>query len=213
MASGGLSPAEFTQFLKSSLGLAASRSVNGAIHFVCMDWRHFEELNAAGRDVYSELINLCVWNKTNAGMGSLYRSKHELIFVFKAGKKPHINNVKLGKWGRHRTNVWDYVSQNALNGTKKSKLALHPTVKPVAMVADAILDCSHRGGLILDPFGGAGTTLIAAERTGRRARVIELDPKYVDISIERWQRLTGGTAVHAGNGDPFTRSKATGSRH
>ena len=170
MASGELSSAEFQTFLKTSLGHAASRSINGAIHFVCMDWRHLRELIAAGDEVYSELKNLCVWNKSNAGMGSLYRSKHELIFVFKVGKKPHINNVALGKWGRHRTNVWDYVSQNALNGTKKSKLALHPTVKPVAMIADAIRDCSNRGGLILDPFGGAGTTLIAAERTGRRAR-------------------------------------------
>ena len=149
---------------------------------------------AAGKEIYSELKNLCVWNKSNAGMGSLYRSKHELVFVFKVGKGAHVNNVALGRYGRHRTNVWDYVSQNALNGTSKSKLALHPTVKPVAMVADAIRDCSNRGGVILDPFGGAGTTLIAAERTGRRARLIELDPIFVDVSIERWQRLTGGTA-------------------
>ena len=198
MASGELSSAEFQTFLKTSLGLAATRSIDGAIHYVCMDWRHLRELTAAGDEVYSELKNLCVWNKSNAGMGSLYRSKHELIFVFKVGKKPHINNVALGKWGRHRTNVWDYVSQNTLNGTKKSKLSLHPTVKPVAMIADAIRDCSNRGGLILDPFGGAGTTLIAAERTGRRARVIELEPIFVDVTIERWQRLTGGTAVHAG---------------
>ena len=194
MASGELSPAEFQHFLRTSLGHAASRSINGAIHFVCMDWRHQREIIAAGEQVYSELKNLCVWNKTNAGMGSLYRSKHELIFVFKVGKGAHINNVALGRYGRHRTNVWDYVSQNALNGTAKSKLALHPTVKPVAMIADAIRDCSNRGGLILDPFGGAGTTLIAAERTGRRARVIELNPIFVDVSIERWQRLTGGTA-------------------
>ena len=174
--------------------------------FCCMDWRHQREIIAAGEEVYSELVNLCVWNKSNAGMGSLYRSKHELIFVFKVGTGAHINNVALGKYGRHRTNVWDYVSQNALNGTAKSKLALHPTVKPVAMIADAIRDCSNRGGLILDPFGGAGTTLIAAERTGRRARVIELDPTFVDVSIERWQRLTGGTAIHADSGQPFVRS-------
>ena len=128
----------------------------------------------------------------------------------RSGKGAHINNVALGRHGRHRTNVWDYVSQNALNGTGKSKLALHPTVKPVAMIADAIRDCSNRGGLILDPFGGAGTTLIAAERTGRRARVIELNPIFVDVSIERWQRLTGGTALHADTGQPFARS-ASGS--
>ena len=205
MASGELSSAEFQTFLRTSLGHAASRSINGAIHFVCMDWRHQRELIAAGDEVYSELKNLCIWSKSAAGMGSLYRSKHELIFVFKVGKKPHINNVALGKWGRHRANVWDYVAQNALNGTKKSKLTLHPTVKPVAMIADAIRDCSNRGGLILDPFGGAGTTLIAAERTGRRARLIELEPKFVDVIIERWQRLTGGTARHAESGQPFVR--------
>jgi DNA modification methylase len=206
MASGELSSAEFQSFLGTSLGHAASRSVNGAIHYVCMDWRHQRELIAAGEEVYSELKNLCVWNKSNAGMGSLYRSKHELIFVFKVGKGAHINNVALGRYGRHRTNVWDYVSQNALNGTVRSKLALHPTVKPVAMIADAMRDCSNRGGLILDPFGGAGTTLIAAERTGRRARVIELNPIFVDVSIERWQRLTGGTALHADGGQRFVRS-------
>ncbi len=205
MGSGELSSTQFIHFLKTSLGLAATRSIDGAIHYVCMDWRHLRELTAAGDGVYSELKNLCIWNKSNAGMGSLYRSKHELIFVFKVGKKPHVNNVALGKWGRHRTNVWDYVSQNTLNGTKKSKLALHPTVKPVAMIADAIRDCSNRGGLILDPFGGAGTTLIAAERTGRRARLIELEPIFVDVTIERWQRLTGGTALHAVSGKPFVR--------
>jgi hypothetical protein len=206
MAAGELSSAEFQSFLRTSLGHAASYSIDGAIHFVCMDWRHQREIIAAGDQVYSELKNLCVWNKSNAGMGALFRSKHELIFVFKVGKRPHVNNVALGRYGRHRSNVWDYASQNALNGSAKSKLSLHPTVKPVAMIADAIRDCSNRGGLILDPFGGAGTTLIAAERTGRRARVIELNPIFVDVSIERWQRLTGGTAVHAESGQPFARS-------
>ena len=213
MASGELSPAEFHSFLKTSLSHAASWSIDGAIHYVCMDWRHQREIIDVGEAVYSELKNLCIWNKTNAGMGSLYRSKHELIYVFKVGKGAHINNIALGKYGRHRTNVWDYVSQNALNGTAKSKLALHPTVKPVAMIADAIRDCSNRGGLILDPFGGAGTTLIAAERTGRRARVIELNPIFVDLSIERWRRLTGGTALHADSGQPFARSAQLGGRY
>jgi DNA modification methylase len=210
MASGELSPAEFESFLKTSLGHAACCSIDGAIHFVCMDWRHMPELLAAGKEVYSELKNVCVWNKSNAGMGSLYRSKHELVFVHKVGTAAHINNVALGRYGRHRTNVWDYVSQNALNGTSRGKLALHPTVKPVAMITDAIRDCSNRGGVILDPFGGAGTTVIAAERTGRRARVIELDPVFVDVSIERWQRLTGGTALHADSGRPFVRSDNPG---
>jgi DNA modification methylase len=211
MASGELSPVEFEAFLKTSLGHAADRSRDGAIHFVCMDWRHMPEVLAAGKEIYSELKNLCIWAKNNAGMGSLYRSRHELVFVYKVGNGTHTNNVALGRYGRHRTNVWDYVSQNALNGTGKSKLALHPTVKPVAMIADAIRDCSNRGGVILDPFGGAGTTLIAAERTGRCARVIELEPAYVDASIERWQRLTGGIARHADSGEPFARPSTTAS--
>jgi DNA modification methylase len=206
MASGELSSPEFQSFLQGSLGHAADHSRNGAIHFVCMDWRHLREVLAAGDEVYSKLKNVCILNKGNAGMGSLYRSKHELVFVFKVGKAPHINNVALGRYGRNRTNVWDYVSQNALNGSTKSKLALHPTVKPVAMIADAIRDCSNRSGLILDPFGGAGTTLIAAERTGRRACVIELNPTFVDLSIERWQRLTGSVALNADTGQPFARS-------
>jgi len=160
----------------------------------------------AAPEIYTELKNLCVWNKSNAGMGSLYRSKFDLIFVFKVGKGPHINNIALGRHGRHRSNVWDYVSQNALNGTAKSKLALHPTVKPVALVADAIRDCSNRNGVILDPFGGVATTLIAAERTGRRARLIEISPTFVDHSVERWQRLSGGIAVLADGGQPFGRT-------
>jgi DNA modification methylase len=213
MAAGELSSAEFEAFLRTAFGHAACWSNNGALHFLCIDWRHLAEILTAGKEVYSELKNLCVWNKSNAGMGSLYRSKHELVFVFKVGTGAHINNVALGRYGRQRTNVWDYVSQNALNGTSKSKLALHPTVKPVAMVADAIRDCSNRGGVILDPFGGAGTTLIAAERTGRRARLIELDPIFVDASIERWQRLTGGTALHADSGRPFLRSTGSAPSH
>jgi DNA modification methylase len=203
MGSGEFTSAGFTNFLTTALGNAASHSVNGAVHFVCCDWRHILEMHTAGGQVYGEQLNLCVWNKTNAGMGSLYRSKYELIFVYKVGKGAHINNVALGKYGRNRTNVWDYVSQNVLNGTSKSKLSLHPTVKPIAMIADAICDCSERGAIILDPFGGAGTTIIAAERTGRRARVIELDPIFVDVSIDRWQRLTGGTAILDATGEPF----------
>jgi DNA modification methylase len=203
MASGELSKPEFQSFLKRSLVHAADYSKDGAIHFICMDWRHLQELQAAGSEAYSELKNLCVWNKSNAGMGSLYRSKHELVLVFKVGKAAHINNVELGRHGRSRSNIWDYAGQNSLNNSTKSKLSLHPTVKPVAMIADAMRDCSNRGGLILDPFGGAGTTVIAAERTARRARVIELNPIYVDLSIERWQRLTGKTAINSETGQPF----------
>src|SRR6516164_2246911 len=203
MATGEMSAAEFAKFLQDSFRLVAQHSIDGAIHFICMDWRHVEELMGATKEIYSELKNICVWNKSNAGMGSLYRSKHEFIFVFKNGKKPHINNIDLGRFGRSRSNVWDYAGHNGFNGTGKSKLNLHPTVKPVALVADAIRDCSNRNGIILDPFGGAGTTLVAAEKTGRRARLIEIDPGYVDVAILRWQRLTGRTALHAVTGAKF----------
>ena len=197
MASGEMSEAEFTIFLETVLGHLAASSADGSIHFVCMDWRHFYELLTAGRAAYSALKNLCVWNKTNGGMGSLYRSKHELVAVFKAGTAPHVNNVELGIHGRYRTNVWDYPGINTFGADRLHELAMHPTVKPVAMVADAILDCSMRGGIVLDAFAGSGTTLIAAERTGRRGYALELDPRYVDVAVERFQRFTGEEAVHA----------------
>lgn len=204
MAKGELSSADFRAVLETALGHMAKFSRKGAIHYVCMDWRHSSELLAAGGAVFTELKNICVWNKSNAGMGSLYRSQHEFIFVYKVGTAPHINNIALGRHGRNRTNVWNYVSQNTLSGTSKSKLSLHPTVKPLAMVADAIRDCSNPGDIILDPFGGAGTTLIAAEKTGRRARLLELNPTYVDVTVQRWQRLTGKTAYHTETGRPYS---------
>jgi DNA modification methylase len=193
MGSGELSEADYTALLQTSCGHLVANSVSGSIHFLCMDWRHCWELLGAGRKVYSELKNPCVWNKHNGGMGSLYRSKHELIFVFKNGSTPHINNVELGTHGRNRTNVWDYPGVNS----RRDELAMHPTVKPVALVADAILDCSKRGGIVLDCFGGSGTTLIAAEKTGRRGYLMELDPAYVDVTIRRFQELTGERAIHA----------------
>jgi DNA modification methylase len=204
MAVGEMSPAEFIAFLETVLDNLVAHSGDGAIHFICMDWRHIGELLAAADLSYRELKNVCVWNKTNGGMGSLYRSKHELIFVFKSGGAPHINNVALGKHGRYRTNVWDYAGVNSLKAGRLDELALHPTVKPVALVADAILDCSNRGGLVLDCFLGSGTTLIAAEKTGRRAAGMELDPTYVDTALRRWEAFTGGKAIHAESGRSFT---------
>jgi DNA modification methylase len=206
MATDEMSSHQFQSFLQTALSHIANYSRDGAIHYVCIDWRHVGDMLSAGEAVCSELKNICVWHKSNAGMGSLYRSQHEFIIVYKSGSAPHINNIELGRYGRNRTNVWNYVSQSALSGTSKSKLSLHPTVKPVAMIADAIRDCSNRGDLILDPFGGAGTTLIAAEKTGRRARLIELNPIYVDVTIERWERLTGRTAYNAETGLPFSRA-------
>ena len=197
MGCGEMSAAEFEAFLRTALRHAVTYSDDGSIHFVFMHWAKIRELLSSTAELYSETKNLCIWSKTNAGMGSLYRSRHELIFVFKNGTAPHINNVELGRFGRNRSNVWEYGGQNVLNGTSKSKLSVHPTAKPVALVADAIRDCSHRNGVVLDCFGGSGTTLIAAETTGRSARLIELDPRYVDVTIRRWQNVTGRTAVKA----------------
>ena len=210
MGCGEMSPNQFEAFLRMALENAAAHSADGSISFVCMHWSKMRELLAATNAIYSEMKNLCIWSKPNAGMGSLYRSRHELVFVFKQGLAPHIDNIELGRYGRNRSNVWDYPSQNVLTGTSKSKLALHPTPKPVGLVADAIRDCSHRNGIILDPFGGAGATLVAAERTGRKARLIELEPRFVDAAIKRWQTVTGKTAVNASSGSPYgSESKTT----
>jgi DNA modification methylase len=205
MASGEMDRNEYTTFLGQAFRNLAAFSGDGALHFVCMDWRHIEELMAAGRGVYGELKNLCVWVKDNAGMGSLYRSQHELVFVFKQGRDAHRNNVQLGQFGRNRSNVWRYPGANSFArcGEEGNLSALHPTVKPVAMVADAILDCSARGDVVLDAFLGSGTTVMAAERTGRCCRGLELDPAYVDTIVRRWQALTGGRAHHAASGRSF----------
>ena len=180
---------------------------DGSLHFICMDWRHMRELLYAAAKPYSEIKNLCVWSKTNAGMGSLYRSQHELIFVFKNGGAPHINNVELGRFGRNRTNVWHYPGANSFGKHRESDLVMHPTVKPVEMVADAILDCSKRGSIILDAFAGSGTTLIAAEKTGRRGYGIELDCHYTDTIIRRFEEVSGLKAVHAGSELSFEQLK------
>jgi DNA modification methylase len=191
MASGEMSESEFRTFLADTLGAAARCSRNGAVHFVCMDWRHMDSVSAVGSAAYGELLNLCIWNKSNAGMGSLYRSKHELVFVYRVGTAPHLNMVELGKHGRNRTNVWDYASVNSMRGSRREDLALHPTVKPTGLVADAIQDVTRRGDLVLDLFLGSGTTLMAAERTGRRFRGLDIDSAYVDVAIERWSARTG----------------------
>jgi len=203
MASGEMSVAEFTTFLTTAFTCLASVTAKGAAVFACMDWRHLREILDAGDSATWSLKNLCVWNKTNAGMGSLYRSKHELVLVFQNGSGPFINNVELGANGRYRTNVWDYAGANSFHTGRMEELTQHPTVKPVAMVADALLDCSHRGGLVLDPFGGSGTTLLAAERTGRIARLMELEPRYCDVTIRRWQKITGQEAILAKSGEIF----------
>ena len=208
MASGEMSPAEFTAFLTEALGSCATASRDGAVHFVCMDHRHVAELAAAGEQVYGARLNICVWNKSNAGMGSLYRSRHELVFVYRVGSAPAFNAVELGRHGRNRTNVWDYASANSLRGSRREDLALHPTVKPVAMVADALCDVTRKGERALDAFLGSGTTLLAAERTGRRCHAIEYEPRYVDVAIERWSAMTGRSAILEATGASFERMRA-----
>jgi DNA modification methylase len=207
MASGEMTPPEFTEFLTASLKLVCAHCTPGALVFACIDWRHMGEMLTAGHASECELPNLCVWAKTNGGMGSLYRSRHELVFVFRNGKEAHLNNVQLGRHGRNRTNVWNYPGFNsfARKGSKDAP-AFHPTVKPIALVADAILDSTKRNDIVLDPYIGSGTTILAAERTGRRCFGIEIDGRYVDTAIARWERLTGRTAQHV-QGQTFAEVK------
>lgn len=202
-ASGEMTRQDYISFLASSLGLAVKHSVQGSIHYVCMDWRHLRELIEAGDRVYTELKNLVVWAKTNAGQGAFYRSQHELIFVFKSGDASHTNNFELGQHGRRRSNVWSYAGANAFRAGRLEDLAAHPTVKPVALVADALRDCSRRGDIILDLFMGSGTTILAAERVGRLAYGLELDPLYVDVAVRRWQAFTKRDATLAGSDETF----------
>lgn len=199
-ASGEMSQDEFTSFLETAFMLAAGHSRDGAVWFGCMDWRHMREILDAGERSFGIFLNLCIWAKTNAGMGSLYRSQHELVFVFRAGRAQHRNNVQLGRYGRNRSNVWSYPGVNTFRKGRMEELAAHPTAKPVAMVQDALLDVSKRGDVILDPFLGAGATLIAAERCGRIARGIELDTLYVDVILRRWRDETGHEPVRVADG-------------
>lgn len=203
MASGEMSRDAFTGFLRSVFERLVAHSLDGSIHDVCIDWRHIDEMMAAGNAVYTELKNLCVWAKTNPGMGSFYRSQHELVFIWKSGEAPHICNFALAQHGRSRSNVWEYAGVNTTQPGRLDELKMHPTVKPVALVMDAIKDCSRHNGIILDPFMGSGTTLMASERTGRRARGIEIDPQYVDVTIRRWQARTGKAATLAATGRTF----------
>jgi DNA modification methylase len=213
MASGEMSSAEFTGFLRKAMLAARDHSIAGSLAYYFMDWRHMTEILSAGTEVYTELLNLCVWAKSNGGMGSFYRSAHELVFLFKNGTGSHRNNVQLGKFGRYRTNVWNYPGANSFSrsDSEGNLLALHPTPKPVALIADAIKDCTARGDLVLDPFLGSGTAIIAAERSGRRCYGLELDPLYVDTTMRRWQRQTKLEAVHVETGETFnSRDNARG---
>lgn len=203
VASGEMTPEAFTAFLARAFESLARSSCDGAIAFVCMDWRHLPEVLAAGGQAFTELKNICVWTKSNGGMGSLYRSQHEMVLVYKSGTRPHINNIELGRHGRYRTNVWAYPGANGFGAARDGDLAMHPTVKPVALVADAILDCSRPRGIVLDGFAGSGTTLVAAERTGRRGYGVELDPAYCDTILKRLEAVVGEEARLVATGQTF----------
>ena len=202
-ASGEMSQAQFRVFLSQTLGNGVRVSDEGAVHFICMDWRHIGELIEVGRELHGDLLNIVVWVKSNAGQGSFYRSQHEFIGVFRVGEEPHRNNVALGRFGRNRSNVWSYAGVNTFGKGRMEALAAHPTVKPVALVADALLDCTARGDVVLDQFVGSGTTILAAEKVGRVAIGIEYEPRYVDVAILRWQRMTKLEAILAGDGRSF----------
>ena len=207
-ASGEMSSDEYIEFLVTSMGNAARVSVDGAVHYICHDWRHVREVSEAARKVYGAALNLCIWGKTNAGQGSFYRSAHELIGVFRAGDSTHQNNVELGKHGRNRSNLWIYAGVNSFGTDRMELLAMHPTVKPVALVADAMRDCTAKGDVVIDPFTGSGTTIVAAEKIGRKAYGIEIEPKYVDVAIQRWEVYTKREVVLDGDGRTYADIKA-----
>ena len=196
-ASGEMSEDAFEGFLRDTLTYCADHSLEGAVWFACMDWRHMGEIRSAGLSAFDDWLNMCVWAKTNGGMGSLYRSQHELVFVFRKGRASHRNNVQLGRFGRNRTNLWTYAGVNTFRKGRMEELQAHPTAKPVEMVKDAILDVSKRGEIVLDPFLGSGSTLIAAERCGRIAYGLEIDPAYVDVILRRWRDETGQEPLRA----------------
>jgi len=200
MASGEMTIERFMEFHQQTLGNARDASRDGSLHYVFIDWRSVADLIRLGRELFTELKNVIAWVKPNGGMGSFYRSQHELIAIFKHGTAAHVNNIQLGRLGRHRTNVWQYPGASGFSKTRGKDLADHPTVKPIKLVADAIRDASASGDLILDPFGGAGTTMLAAHRVKRRAALIEIDPAYVDVSLRRFHEATGIEPVLAETG-------------
>ena len=211
MAPGELSRAHFVEFLKDTLAAAAAVSLDGAVHFVCMDWRHIGELLEAGGAVYGGTLNVAVWVKSNAGQGSFYRSQHELIGIFRVGDALHLNNIELGRHGRSRSNVWQYAGVNTFRAGRLEDLKSHPTVKPVTLISDAMRDCTRRGDIVVDTFSGSGTTILAAERVGRRAFALEIEPRFVDVAIRRWQAFTRKDAIHVEVADASTNSPSIGS--
>ena len=205
--SGEMSSSEFTTFLTEAFHKFYEHSIEGSIHFSCMDWRHMGEILKAGNEVYDQLMNVCVWAKTNAGMGSFYRSQHELVFVFKKGNASHQNNIQLGKYGRNRSNLWTYAGMTSFSQEREETHASHPTVKPVQMFADAILDCTNQGDIILDGFLGSGTTIVAAEKVGRIGYGCEISPNYVEVCLERLKAVSDASIIHTETGLSFEELK------
>lgn len=203
MASGEMSDEQFEEFLRTSLERAIGHTVDGGLHLVAMDHHNLDRLFAAANPIYSKRLNLVVWAKTNAGLGSLYRSQHEIFALYKVGDAAHVNNVALGKMGRHRTNVWHYAGANTFRKDRAEDLAAHPTIKPTDLCADAILDLTHPGDIVIDGFGGSGSVILAAQHTKRRARVIEYEPRFCDVAIQRWEAMTGRKAVRMGEQAPL----------
>lgn len=204
MASGEMDRDEFTEFEETVFRQIAVHSVPASLHFAFCDWRHLLEMQNAGEAVFSELKNVVVWDKGRGSMGSLYRSTHELIFVWKLGRGRSRNNVELGRWGRNRENIWRHPGVGTFRHSDEGDLLkLHCTPKPVRMIADAILDVSARGDIVIDAFLGSGTTIIAAERVGRRCFGLEIDPDFADIIIRRFERHSGEPAIHVATGKTF----------
>jgi len=204
MGAGEMSRDEFTSFLRTMLLLSIAHLVDGALAYVFMDRKKLGELLEAAADAKLKIIDLCIWNKQSGAMGGLYRGQYEPCLVFKHGDAPYLNNVQLGKYGRYRTNMWEHPGLSSFGKGREDALAMHPTVKPVALLAEAIKDCTRRGEVVLDPFAGSGSTIIAAEKTGRVGYGVELEPKYVDVTIRRWEAMTGREAVHEASGMTFS---------
>lgn len=205
-AHGEMSAAEFVAFLTDTQRALAAQARPGAVAYVFMDHHHAGEQIAAGEAAFHQRLNIAIWVKSNAGMGSLYRSQHEMVFIYKVGDDPHRNNVELGKHGRNRTNVWQAASVNAF-GSRQADLEIHPTVKPTGLIADAIMDVTAPGEIVLDGFLGSGTALLAAERVGRRAFGLEINGAYVDVAVTRWMDLTGGEAILEATDETFAQVK------
>ena len=207
-ASGEMSEEEFIEFLATFIAAVNWVRRPGALYYAFMDWRHAREMLETIRNAGFELVNLCVWAKPNGGMGSFYRSRHELIFVFREPGVSHTSNIELGKNGQYLTNVWEYAGATGGAADEGDDFSLHPTVKPIRLVADAILDSTAVGHTVFDPFLGSGTMLLAAERTKRRCVAIEIAPAYVDVAIRRWEAMTGREAVRQETGQTFSERRS-----